>query len=257
MNFQDQWSRWHHKPIPEGHKYSSGNGWIYTAEAMAVGLPVDEQKLRTAILLCHTEYGYTRHPDVENPGISHDEMFGISYLQGLYYPHLAKKQVNKWESQRWQICDIAGFKPTPWYKLNWPKVIHSFYKIYKLDKEYTKTNKASGKKARHATYDYPVVFPIAYHIGGWKRYLIKRHLGVSPSLYENLAFLVAKLFTIYGSKEWTPGKRILGFQLKLLKNKTIVDQIIDKCYKSKYDLRDIAQQEYHKDHPILEKLLYK
>lgn len=251
MKFQDKWSRWHHKPIKDGQLYSSGNGWIYTAECKAVGLPTDRRLLERCFQESLTQYGFSRHPDVYNVGISHDEVIGaFASLQGL---RVLEQAYTRWKKQGWQICDVAGFKPVPWSKLDWLGVAMDFYEIYKLDKLYTKTGGEKGLKARHATMLFPRVFPIAFHMNGWKRYLIKKHYGVRPTLYETAHWFVSKLVTIY-RKEITPGKRILGFQLKLLKKKNILDKALEYLFNKKNNLKQIAAAEYHKDHPILEKL---
>jgi hypothetical protein len=251
MKFQDKWSRWHHKPIKDGQQYSSGNGWIYTAECKSVGLEVDQKLLETCFEQSLTEYGFSRHPDSVNIGISHDEVIGAAAsLQGS---KIFEQAYKRWEKQGWQICDIKGFKPTPWTKLNLVEVVISFYEIYKLDKLYTKTNGKSGLKARHATLLFSNVFPIAFHMNGWKRYLIKKHHGVRPSVYETMHWFLSKLVTVC-RKDITPGKRILGFQLKLIKNKNIFDKILVALFENKNNLKEISADEYHPNHPILEKL---
>jgi hypothetical protein len=251
MKFQDKWSRWHHKPIKEGKVYSSGNGWVYTAECKAMGLSSDTEQLSKCFKASLTKYGFSRHPDAHNVGISHDEVIGaFACFQGT---DVMKESYHKWESQGWQICDVAGFKPVPWLKLDWYGVLKDFYEIYKLDKLYNSTGGKEGIKARHSTLLFPRVFPIAFHMGGWKRYLIKKHYGVRPTVGETFKWFVSKLVTIY-TKEITPGKRILGFQLKLLRNKSVLDKILEHLFNKRNNLKQIVAAEYHKDHPILEKL---
>jgi hypothetical protein len=70
---------------------------------------------------------------------------------------------------------------------------------------------------------------------------------------ETFKWFVSKLVTIY-TKEITPGKRILGFQLKLLRNKSVLDKIMEHLFNKRNNLKQIVAAEYHKDHPILEKL---
>lgn len=243
MQFQDEWSRWHHKPITEPKKYSSNNGWIYSAECKAAGLPVNRNMLIECYWLSKTAYGFRRHPDQAAPPISHDEVLGFTYLLGQ--GEGGKQMVKEWEEQRWQICDLPDFEPTSWYKLNWFGVIHDFYRIYK-------ESRAEGISERHVTLRYPRVFPIAFHMGGWKRYLIKRHAGMKPTVYETVSFFLSKLYTIYTKPD--SGTRIFGFQLKMLENKTFLEKVLDKLFNKRHNLRNVAATEYAAGHPILEKI---
>jgi hypothetical protein len=250
MQFQDEWSRWHHKEIQLPKKYSSNNPWIYSAECKAAGLPVDRNMLVECYKRSETRFGFHRHPDQDSPGISHDEVFGFAYLlgQGLG----GKMILRKWESQYWQICDQPDFTPTPWRKLNWFGVISDFYKIWRMGVLYDKTDGKEGMQNRHATTLFPRVYPIAYSMGGWKRYLIKRHADMKPTMYETVNFFISKLHTIYTKPD--SGTRILGFQLLMLEKKTFLEKVLAKLFSKRHNLKEVAAQEYKPGHPILEKL---
>lgn len=250
MSFQDKWFRWHHKELKPGQLYSSNNAYIYSAEAASVGLFVDRKLLFSCFLQSVNDYGFTRHPDQQSPAISHDEILGIAYLLGSNF--VFRNEAAKWEKNHWQICDLPFFEPKPWRKLDWIKVIKAYWDIYQLDKQYTKTNGKAGLQARHAVRIYPEVYPIAFHLNGWKRYFFKRHLAIKPTIYETIHFFLAKLITCFSSS--ISSLRLLGFQLKMIKNKTILEKVIDIIFKLRHNLKVVASKEYAVNHPILTKL---
>lgn len=88
-NYVDEYGRYHHKPVTELEPIPSNNGWIYTAYAAKVGLPIDRQKLLDCFVLCETYdngvYRLIRSPDMPNPPISRDEILGLAEL-GLLSP---------------------------------------------------------------------------------------------------------------------------------------------------------------------------
>jgi hypothetical protein len=251
MKFQDEYGRWHHNPIKEGEKYSSNNPYIYSAECKVMGLPISSLHIFSCYRLSITTYGFNRHPDKTLPAISHDEAIAVSYL--FKDTGFSKQEVKNWEYHHWQVCNLPGFKPKSFLKLNWIKVVKALLEINRLDKLYKKTNGEEGKQARHATVDFPEVHPVAFHMGGWKRYLIKRHAGVKTTLYEKISFLTSKLFTIYLGKI-NSSKRLLGFQLLMIENKSIIEKLLSVLFNRRHDLKEIAAGEYHSKHPILSKL---
>lgn len=246
MTFQDKWTRWHHKPIG-GTRYSSNNGWIYSAECASMGLPVDRNKLEECFNASITEYGFKRHPDQDSVPISHDEIIGAAALLGTFGSIFAL-QVFKWERNNWQICDLPNFTPIPYYKINWLKVILSFYKVYKLDVLYKKTQGKEGRNSRHSVIDYPELYPIAFKLGAWKRYLVKKHTGITPTGYETAMWFFSKLYTIYFSKN-NSSLRLLGFQLKMLQHKNLIDKALVYLYNRKHNVLKYLQ-EYNGLHPI-------
>jgi hypothetical protein len=180
--FQDKWSRWHHKPIKEGQLYSSNNPWIYTAECTVAGLDSDIIDLYDCYMASETKYGFQRSPGQELPAVSHDEVIGLIFLASIISSDFADDLINKWESQGWQICNLEGFEPKKWYQINWFGVVIDFYKIWRMGVLYKKTGGKEGMQNRHATILFPRVYPIAFKMGGWKRYLIKRHAGRNTTL---------------------------------------------------------------------------
>jgi hypothetical protein len=250
MNFQDKYGRFHHKPCINGEP-SSNNPWIYTAECKAAGLDIDESKTLDCFKMSLTSFGFDRNPNQILPAISHDEIIAMPYL----HPDskIVKSEIDKWESNGWQICNLRNFKPKSLLLLNWFKIVSDFYKIYKLGDLYKKTNGKEGLQNRHTIPYFPSVWHIAFRMNGWKRYLIKRHAGRRVTLCETLSFLISKMFTIFFSKSGS-SLRLLGFQLLMLKNKTLVEKVISFAYGRSHNLKEMAMTEYHPEHPILKKL---
>lgn len=88
MSYQDQWGRFHDKPVTVPDPIPSNNGWIYTAYAAKVGVPVDKETLQQCYNECliydiDGEYGnFSAHrsPGKTTPPLSRDEVLGICYL---------------------------------------------------------------------------------------------------------------------------------------------------------------------------------
>lgn len=81
-NYIDVYGRYHHKPVTEIKPIPSNNGWIYTAYAKKLGLPVDQFKTRNCFTQCTNimDRKILRSPGKELPPISRDEILGLSYL---------------------------------------------------------------------------------------------------------------------------------------------------------------------------------
>jgi len=91
-NYQDRWSRYHHKLVTESNPVPSGNGWVYTAYAQKLGLPVNPQALEECFKACLIKLG-DRYEIIRSPGysgspISRDEILGLSALGLLKERHL-------------------------------------------------------------------------------------------------------------------------------------------------------------------------
>lgn len=115
MSFQDKWSRWHDKPCINGEP-KSNNGWIYSAYADILGLPVNRVKLYECYNKSRANYPQTwplhRSPGKGLPPMSRDEILGLDYFNMLWTTELEM-------IRHWQFCDLPGFKATPLWKMNW------------------------------------------------------------------------------------------------------------------------------------------
>jgi len=81
-NYYDKYGRLHDKPcINEEPK--SNNGWLYTAYAKKLGIPLDIQKLSDCMEACYEQSPvphFNRSPGKQLPPMSRDEILGLVYL---------------------------------------------------------------------------------------------------------------------------------------------------------------------------------
>jgi hypothetical protein len=91
--FQDSYSRIHHKPCINGEP-SSNNGWIYSAYSHKLGFKLDFPALYQCYRQCLKKNPDTgkmfliRSPNKELPPNSRDEILGVAYLGLLKPSHL-------------------------------------------------------------------------------------------------------------------------------------------------------------------------
>lgn len=115
VDFQDKYSRWHDKPCIDGEP-KSNNGWIYSAYADIVGLPVNRVKLYECFNNSRTDYPrmlpVNRSPGKGLPPMSRDEILGMDYFNMLWTTELEA-------GYHWQFCDLPGFEPKRWYQINY------------------------------------------------------------------------------------------------------------------------------------------
>lgn len=84
-NYVDVYGRYHDKPCLRDMP-SSNNGWIYTAYANKLGLPVDMRKVGRCFNLCRVDSStLLRSPGKVTPPISRDEILGMVAL-GVFNP---------------------------------------------------------------------------------------------------------------------------------------------------------------------------
>lgn len=86
-DYQDQWTRFHHKPT-DGISSSSGNGWLYSAYAKKLGLELNSFKLEECFNLCSKNGILVRNPDKTTSPFSRDEVLGATALGLLKEQHL-------------------------------------------------------------------------------------------------------------------------------------------------------------------------
>lgn len=244
MNYyQDKWGRFHHKPCKNGEP-SSNNGWLYTAFAVKVGLPVYADLLEECFDKC-VEYDpishsaeLSRSPDKTNPPISRDEILGMTALGLLKQEHL-----NGW-----------NFSPFPLPAFSAVKLLKQLWEL-------------RPSFSRYVTYlgdeegDYPKLF--GYHIiTPHRNYFWKNNLD---QLYR-FAFSVPVqdryfILKTWGKFSWLKPSHI--FYRAVSK----VDELLPKKSGIKFlkysdnsssdrrrKLEEAMVTEFPKDHPIRQKL---
>lgn len=127
MNYEDRWGRFHHKPCKD-YEPSSNNGWIYTAYAEKLKIPLKNHMLELCFKGCITPNNkLNRHPSgikSEVP-ISRDEILGMASLGFLKPEHL----------NGWNFCpyDMPSF--------NLIKTIKQFLELRGKHRNYLWQNK--------------------------------------------------------------------------------------------------------------------
>lgn len=106
MSYIDRYGRYHHKPCNK-EQPSSNNGWIYTAYADKLGLPVNNSDLRDCFNQCLNERNIfvLRSPGKGLPPMSRDEVLGATAL-GL----LKEENLDGWSFSPRPIPRFNPFK---------------------------------------------------------------------------------------------------------------------------------------------------
>jgi hypothetical protein len=243
MNFWDKFGRLHVKPVTEENPLPTNNAYIYTAYYSIFG----EGRL---VLIPHP-HPISRHPENSKPDappISHDELYGLSMIDG----HSAYTLCEYLEDNHNQYCDIPGFKPTPFYKLNWFKVIKAFYQLSKTD------------NPRKHTKEFPDTWNIAFWQRPEHRWFYKRCAGIEPTLFEKIIFTLSRLVSILRWKKEEPNVLLYFSMVYLVKSGfdmgiegKLISRLTAKKAKSLYrgindmlwNWKDLSQI-YYKRHPL-------
>lgn len=240
MNFTDKYRRIHQKPVTESDPTPGNNAFLYSGYASVVGLVSyhDKQEILYCWMDCLTDYGYNRHPDGNvYPASSHDELVGISLLYGVgMWPILPELERNKW-----QVCNLEGFEPKSWWKLNPLKVIRDFWRLSKEE------------NPRKATYKYPYIWPIIFTIRPNHRYFIKRMGRKKPTIWETINHHLASSFTAANGSN--SSKVMLGFKLIALRDtlrETYAEQGLRETIFEGMDFKDEVREYFspYLEHPI-------
>lgn len=183
-NYQDKFSRWHHKPVRDGSP-SSNNGWIYSAYANKVfPQSLEKTKLKhcyEACLRLTNPLVIDRSPSQKNPPVSKDEIIGLVSLGLLDYEYL--------EDSHFNFCfDEFYFNR----KLTLTDTLKAIKALYKIRKEHR--NYVWQEEIREA-------YPLAFKLMPWDIYYVKKMFNKKVSLFETITFYLNFLFVAFkGSK---------------------------------------------------------
>lgn len=145
-NFVCRYGLYHDKPVQQNLKPSSNNGWIYSAIAQELHLPIDKNKLQRTYRECKVSVKRNfikifRLPNKKEPPISHDEIIGL-YLLGMidystlkanhfvYYGKgepMNKKTISKILSGLAQLAFYVMIKGKHHRNMFWKKNIKNMY----------------------------------------------------------------------------------------------------------------------------------
>ena len=235
LNYVDGWGRWHDKPVTEGNPTPCNNAFLYSCYASLVGLPVRLDGVLNCFLDCMECYGFTRHPSKKPlPASSHDELVGMCMLGEV----VARGIIVRYGQQHYQVCNLPGFLPTLWRKLNWIRVVKE---LYALSKE---------PNPRKATPNYPYIMPVTFKHSLHHIYFYRRCGRVPPGTASACYFILATLFTIFNGSN--SSKVMLGFKfMKLLElGPRWYESLLLRIYDKRVDFGEEVAKYFPKGHPI-------
>lgn len=224
-NFQDQWTRWHHKES-DGINPPSHNGWIYSAYSKYLAPGTTEPQL---LFECYRQCKRSlypvkvdRSPNLIKPPLSKDEVIGLASL-GLLTD-------NELRNSYYNFCNLDADFDRKLSLSNTIKAIKALFKIRKEHRNYA--------WQQNITETYPLLFKLP----PWDIYYIKKLYKKRATLLEFILFyLNAASVILKGSGSI---RLLLWLQLKDL-NMNILAKLIkvDKA----------LEHDFKKDHPFYKK----
>jgi hypothetical protein len=194
-NYQDKWSRWHHKPT-DGINPSSNNGWVYTAYASKI-LPssIDMNKLFTCYRECTRSLSpikIDRSPNLSHPPLSKDEVIGLVSLGFLTDYNL--------KSSSYNFCNLESSFIR---KLSLSSFICGLKSLWKIRKEH-----------RNYAWQQNIVetYPLLFKLMPWDIYYVKKYYNKKTSLFQKIMFYLNFISVIMGNNNST--KMMLWLQLE-------------------------------------------
>lgn len=235
--FYDQKGRLHDKIVSESKPYPCNNSFLYSGEAHVLGIDIDVAAVKACWSECQTTYGFDRNPDGDHiPASSHDEVCGMFMM---WSEQEAKSWYKEYKDQYFQVCNLAGFKPTPLYKLNPIRVV---MELRALNREVS---------PRKATPKYPYIMPVTFRHAPQHTYFYKRCAGLTPSPIHTLFFVLSSLHTVFRGS--ISSKVLLGFKLMKLGKLGLglSERLVNLVYNRKVDLKYMVNEYFaHQGHPI-------
>jgi hypothetical protein len=192
-NYKDSYGRFHHKPVTSENPIPSNNGWIYTAYAEKVGVPVDKQALQNCADECRVWkngfMAFYRSPGKEFPPQSRDEILGLASL-GLLHPNLS-------EHKNW------NFSPTPLPKFSLGKFLKQLWQLRpSIETQYTFEDGVdvpvcSKLVWKHRNYfwqnNLDQLYRFAFSVPVVDRHFILQKWGKKNYFYAAIAYIDSKL----------------------------------------------------------------
>lgn len=237
--YRDAYDRIHDKLVTPSDPFPCNNAFLYSAYALVAGLSIDIPRVQECFTRSQTKFGYNRHPDGKPiPASSHDELVGMMMM---WPKGKCLQAYTQYQSQRFQICNLDGFVPIPWNKLNPLRVLINFWRL------------GQETNPRKATPNYPYIWPMVFKHSPQQVYFYRRCAGLEPGSYLSLRFLLASLFTIWrGSNSSVV---MLGFKLwKLSEQMNGIEKMVRKIYDGHRDFESEVRRYFPPDHPIIKSL---
>ena len=246
MRVIDAYGRYHDKEVTEAKPLPCNNAWIETLRARVMGFSINYEQVRMELLICMDIFGFDRHRYDDDPPISFDEVIGVFGL-GIADINLFER----FKRQHWQICNLPGFAPKPFYKWNWPMVI---YQMSILAYNFILFNLSKGKKGknpRKMTRDLPHTWPIAFKQPAKHVYFYYRCVGEKPGLYLTFKFVTSAVITIFRGDVnscWLLGTKLLSLDKDF--NMTRLEEWLMDLFDNNLDIGNIVTSYYPSGHPF-------
>lgn len=112
-NYIDIYGRYHHKVVTVANPTPSGNGWIFTAYAAKLNLPLNLSQLEKGFKACkqvnevNGHLYFIRNPNSVTSPISRDEILGMSALGLLQPRHLYDWNFSPYTMPRFSLFKLA------------------------------------------------------------------------------------------------------------------------------------------------------
>ena len=241
--YTDRWTRYHDKPCVDGEP-SSNNGWIYTAYAHLLGLPVDIRKLSICFKACIVSTDrmvINRTPHKQLPPMSRDEILGLVVL-GL----LSAKTLEK---NHWQFCNLDGFRAIPLWRVNWIKAIYVLLKMglaRLIVTLFYRTRKAPDTIAdlahRNSLWAEDDLWNVGFRLPPQDTWYVLKSVNKTPAILHTIYFYLSAWLTVWGKD--ASGTLILWMKLKDLGMED------SKLFKSINLKKAVGEYFTNTDHPI-------
>lgn len=198
-NYQDKDTCYHDKPVTNGEP-SSNNPMIYTAYSKYLAPnTIDRHKLIARFLKCTKSLDpvkINRHPGVEKPLYSKDEVVGAVSLGLISDSELSKSHYN--------FCsqDVEFER-----KLSLKSIYGAVKALWKIRKEH-----------RNYVWENRIIeaYPLSFKLPNWDIYYVQKFSGVTPSLFNTVLFYL-NFLSVY-IKGDRSSRMMLWLQLEDLKH---------------------------------------
>lgn len=215
MEYQDRWTRWHHKPVTNGNA-SSNNGWKYSADSLFLKPgTLDREKLVECYRQCiasEVPLKINRSPGQIYPAKSKDEIMGLRILGLLTDDELQEAHYNH--------CNLPEYNNKG---LSFIKLIRAIKALLDMNKS-IKEQKLTGGKVRNYVWENKVVdaYPLAFRLPPEDIYVSRKLAGKFPGIFNTIIFHLSTIVTILTGKKspkmfmWMKLKALDSFYLKFI-----------------------------------------